>query len=336
MKSLKPHISVIALHVLFVGSLITVSLLFDPRPEFLKQGESPGQQYYLLKVAVLLLICFYFNMFVLVPKLLTHSGWVPYLLVALAISIAIFVLNFVLLDFSAFPARRGAAPPVMLIFLLITFSVSTSIRLNQDRIKQERWQREKENESLKSELSLLRSQITPHFMFNVLNTLTSLARQKSDDLEDVIIRISHLMRYMLYSNSDKRVPLDQEVDFLNSYLEIQKLRFDALQVKCTLNTADSEIWIEPMLLIPLLENAFKHGVGSVAKPEINIELNVSNEILKFKVVNRFNRDNVKGTEPSGIGLQNVRKRLTYLYADKHELSTSKKDDLFIAELNIIP
>jgi two-component system, LytTR family, sensor kinase len=323
--------------VLFVASMLIIAYFVDPRPGFVKQ-ENPGADlgYQLIGIVIFLLICFYTNMFLLVPRVLNKRGWWAYLMVAgsLVAAIVIIQLRFSVMDIDDSSNERvGRA----LVFLtLVTLSISTSIRLNSDRIKQQRIRKEQETESLKSELSLLRSQVTPHFMFNVLNTLASLARRKSDDLEDVIIQLSHLMRYMLYNDSGNKITIQQEEEFLKSYIEIQKLRFGEVGITEHWNTDKGDVRIESMLLIPLLENAFKHGTGTVPNPKIDIYLEATCTQVKFKVVNRFNPQLGASSGASGIGLNNVKKRLDYLYGDRHELTLVEEDDLFTAELTLVP
>ncbi|MEQ9168559.1 MAG: histidine kinase, partial [Fulvivirga sp.] len=148
-------------------------------------------------------------------------------------------------------------------------------------------------------------------------------------------RLSHLMRYMLYSNSDNKITMGNEIEFLNSYMEIQKLRFGELDITTTIDVINPEIRIVPMLLIPLLENAYKHGTGTVEEPQIKIVLATSSSgVLQFTVTNRFNIASNASTEPKGIGLQNVRKRLGYLYEDKHELTILEDDDVFTTNLTL--
>ena len=197
--------------------------------------------------------------------------------------------------------------------------------------------KEKETIHLKSELTFLRSQISPHFIFNVLNNLVSLARKKSDDLEPAIVNLSQFMRYMLYESDDNRVFLSKEVEYLQSYINLQKLRFGA-NVKVTLDIdGNADIYtIEPMLLIPFVENAFKHGTGMVDDPVITITLSIDDttRLMKFKVVNTVSTLDVSKDNDSGIGISNVQRRLAILYPGKHELHIANEGDIFIAELNI--
>lgn len=338
MPNRKLNIPSILPHAFFITGLLTVAYFFDPRPEFVKQF-GPPDQYSSMKMVLLLLMAFYLNMLVLVPRFLTKKGWGHYLAAVLVSFILLMLLNVLVgnqtyVGGGRFGARPGG-PPVFLFLLLVVTSISTSLRLNGDRVKSEQLRKERENESLKSELSFLRSQITPHFMFNVLNTLSSLARQKSDELEAVIIKISQLMRYMLYNRADNKIFLKNEVEFIESYIEIQKLRFGAQTgIKSHFEIDDPNIQLEPMLLIPFIENAFKHGFGTVADPLIDLQLSCKNGNLFFSLKNRFNPEILPDKSASGIGIHNVQKRLTYLYEDNHTLNTSVEKDIFTVSLKI--
>ena len=187
------------------------------------------------------------------------------------------------------------------------------------------------------ELQLLRSQISPHFLFNILTNLVSLARKRSGDLEASLLMLSGLMRYMLYDAS-KRISLQQEVEYLESYIALQKLRFGR-EVKIVFNIEisleEKSYNIEPMLLIPFVENAFKHGTGYADQPFINIKLSAKNGILVFQVMNKYEEGtSVSKDETSGIGLNNVRSRLTLLYPQRHELVIEKGNNLFNVNLTL--
>jgi LytS/YehU family sensor histidine kinase len=217
-----------------------------------------------------------------------------------------------------------------------------------DRVKEDRLQKERENENLKTELSLLRSQVSPHFMFNILNNMVALARKGSAQLEPSLIKLSALLRYMLYETHEK-VPLQKEIEYLQSYIDLQKQRFvNNVIIKSCMQDVDSDYEIEPMLLIPFVENAFKHGTGFVSVnevpgstlvlynvTEIDIKLTAEKGILKFSVRNRYNENStdVKDTTP-GIGLNNVKRRLNLLYENRHSLIIEKKDGWFFASLQI--
>lgn len=196
--------------------------------------------------------------------------------------------------------------------------------------------RQKETENLKTELLFLRSQVSPHFMFNVLNSMVALARKKSDLLEPSLIKLSSLMRYMLYETDERKVPLEREIDYIQSYIDLQRQRFGKhVIVNSCFEKIDSAKEIEPMLLIPFVENAFKHGTGIIENPEINISLKEKDSILQFTVSNKFNDavNEIKDSN-SGIGLNNVKRRLNLLYGKNHSLYINDKDGWFTVLLQI--
>jgi hypothetical protein len=291
---------------------------------------------------VLLAIFFYTNMFVLIPRVLSKKGKVPYFLVVL-LSFILYILIGYLVKLQLMPAGisdRPFGPPAFMSVpnFLMVFGLSLALRIMQDRTAIEATLKERENEKLKSELSFLRSQVSPHFMFNVLNSLASLARKKSDKVEDAIIQLSQLMRYSLY-HTDKKVSLEQEAEYLSNYIELQRLRFGAIvTMNFHVNIEKKDLVIEPMLLVPFVENAFKHGVGLIQDPVIVILLEATAYNISFSVRNRFNAAGTEiKDEGSGIGLQNVKRRLDLLYKDLYSLHIYKSDDgWFVTELKIIP
>lgn len=219
---------------------------------------------------------------------------------------------------------------------LIAILCSFCYRVIIDNRARQQLVKERENIDLQSELTFLRSQISPHFMFNVLNNLVSLARKKSDKLEPSLINLSQLMRYMLYESDDNRVPLSKEVDYLKSYINLQMLRYGS-NVKINLQT-DGELdkyTIEPMLLIPFVENAFKHGIGMIENPVINILISINYQgELHFEVDNFVSTHDVSKDGNSGIGIVNVRRRLAILYPNKHNLDIINQRNTFLVNLHI--
>lgn len=204
-------------------------------------------------------------------------------------------------------------------------------------IQQQEKNRQQENEErLKSELSFLRSQISPHFIFNVLNSIVYLIRSKSNQAESVTIKLSELMRYLLYESGDAQVPLHKEVEYLRNYVELQKIRFeDDVDIRLEIAEDIPSQLIEPMLLIPFVENAFKHGVGMIPSPRIDIKLEAEDDTVLFTVKNKIaSGANEEKDAASGIGLRNVQRRLELLYPKRHRLKIDRAGDWFLVELNL--
>ncbi|MFZ6010446.1 MAG: sensor histidine kinase [Bacteroidota bacterium] len=280
---------------------------------------------------------FYLNMFVLVPGILSKKGWPQYVAI-IFISLGLFLSVGYLFRLQYLDFGLPFGPPFLIGIpnFLMVFGLSLALRLMQDRTAYEKALKEQENEKLKAELSFLRSQVSPHFVFNVLNSVASLARKKSDQVESAIIQLSQLMRYTLYQ-SDKKVTLEHEAEYISNYIQLQKLRFGAtVNMHFRVNLERKDLLIEPMLLVAFIENSFKHGVGLISDPVIMIILESTNSRINFMVRNKFNPDDNEVKDPvSGIGLQNVRRRLDLLYRHCYELDTYTRDNWFIAELKII-
>jgi two-component system LytT family sensor kinase len=225
--------------------------------------------------------------------------------------------------------------PLISPFVAILCSICHRVIID-NRTKQQLL-KERENVHLQSELTFLRSQISPHFMFNILNNLVALARKKSDDLEPAIMNLSQLMRYMLYETDDNKVFLSKEVEYIKSYINLQMLRFGSnVKVNIDIQGDISLYTIEPMLLIPFVENAFKHGTGMVENPVIDIILSVDPDVhlMHFTVTNTVSPLDVSKDNNSGIGISNVIRRLAILHPGKHNLDIVNEHETFTVDLSI--
>jgi len=210
------------------------------------------------------------------------------------------------------------------------------IRFSIDWFESQKYKDELIKERQASEIALLRSQVNPHFLFNTLNNIYSLVYNKSDEAPEAVMKLSSIMRYMLYDSNTDFVPLFKEVEYLNSFIELQQLRipqkgFVELKV---LGSMDNRI-IAPMLLIPFVENAFKHG-DKTHEPGITIQLTLETNRLIFTVENYLRLVN-QGTndESGGFGLENIRRRLGLLYPEKHELTINITEEKYKVELSIL-
>jgi len=283
---------------------------------------------------------FYLNANLLVPRLMNKKKTWEYVLTLLGIfTILLFGLHFV------FHMNKhdhdggfslGRLPFFMVFPFLFIWAISTVYRVVSDKIKSDQTMKEKENENLKSELTFLRSQVSPHFLFNVLNNMVAMARLKSDKLEPSIIKLSGLMRYMLYESDEQKVPLSREIEYITSYIDLQRLRFGKDMMICVeIDSKGDYHLIEPMLLIPFIENAFKHGTGMILKPEIHIQLKMDGDMLDFKVKNKFNEESGEiKDKTSGIGLANVRRRLNLLYGKEYNLAIAKEQGWHTVSLQL--
>lgn len=225
--------------------------------------------------------------------------------------------------------KREALTSAVLMALLL----STSIKVTQEWYRTEKQKQVMAKEKLAAELSFLKSQVNPHFLFNTLNGIYSLANKKSDKTGWAIVKLSELMRHMLYESEKEMVPLDKEIRYLENYIELQRLRLSSnSNVSFQVEGETTGKTIEPMLMIPFIENAFKHGVDADGA-DIVVSIKVSNSELNLNVRNRISKSQSKD-ESSGIGLVNIKKQLENRYPGKHRLKIEEKDNTFIVELNI--
>jgi two-component system, LytTR family, sensor kinase len=316
-----------------------------------------------------LVVFFYINYSFLIPKIFYPKG-LKWYIGALVIDYGFFTLiMYCIIHFFAIKF----APPIYVFVLPFTLinAISLAIRVTATRMEEERNKQSRENETLKSELSFLRSQISPHFLFNIMNSIVAMSRVKPELVEPTLIQLSQLMRYMLYESDENKVPIDREIEYLESYIALQKMRFgkslnieiekqildkNAVYTEGSSNvgfgisdvgkvpksdvpnpkyTEGSLFSIEPMLLIPFVENAFKHGVGMIREPMIKIQIFMQDNQLIFNVLNKFNKDTEEQKDfDSGIGLKNVSRRLELVYGKEHSLKTVAENDLFVVNLKI--
>jgi LytS/YehU family sensor histidine kinase len=218
---------------------------------------------------------------------------------------------------------------------LYVVAIASSIYLTQIWIKErERNRAIIENQS-KMKLKYLKTQIQPHFFFNTLNNLYALSLESSNKVPDVIIKLSKLMEYVLYDIEDiKFVPLIKEIDYIQNYIEIEKLRFENVEVSINLESNIDEVKVPPLLLISFLENAFKHG--GVNNNNLKIKINckiIDGSTLHFEILNNFVLS--QGfKEKKGIGLTNTKKRLKLIFKKKYKLEQQVKFNFYIIRLQI--
>jgi len=220
-----------------------------------------------------------------------------------------------------------------IIIMIIVFILSTGLRVIFQWIKLDQDSIDRENESIKNELNFLRNQINPHFFMNTLNNIHSLVDFDTDKAQIAIVEFSKLMRYMLYDSDTDKTTLEREIDFLQNYINLMKLRLsDSVEIEVKVPSIIPNIEIPPLLFTSIVENSFKHGVSYQNKSFIKIEFIVEDNFVEFKCVNS-NFPKVS-KEQSGIGLINTRKRLDIIYNKKYELEIDSNSKIFNLTLRI--
>jgi hypothetical protein len=291
-------------------------------------------------------VLFYLNYWVLIPQLLARRRVVVYLLAVLGLMILLHVpMSLHWLGIGTPPpprpgttlADRQQFQAVIILVTVLVWMVSSGLRITSEWFDNERARRQMHSDKLTAELAFLKSQVSPHFLFNTLNNIYSLAQLRSDDTPEAILKLSQLMRYMLYEANDPRVALEQEVEYLHNYVDLQRLRLaDDVEIEFSQEGPMGGKLIEPMLLIPFVENAFKHGVSYQHRSAIRIVLRVVGDELRFRVQNRrfVTAAPPAAARDSGIGIQNVTQRLQLLYPGRHQLDIRPTDDEFIVTLTL--
>lgn len=217
----------------------------------------------------------------------------------------------------------------------ITLSAACTIKFIRLRYKSLEFEQELIREKLESELNFLRAQTNPHFLFNTLNNLYVLARKKSDKTADAIMMLSKIMRFVLYECRVPRIAVAEEARVIQDFIELEKLRYnDRLKVVYEAEIDNPLTSIAPLLLLPFVENSFKHGAGgTTGDVEIFIRIALQNQDLVFTVKNTVDKDMDQPVN-SGIGLKNVQRQLDLLYPRQHELSIGRENGHYIANLQV--
>lgn len=225
---------------------------------------------------------------------------------------------------------------IFLISLLIA-GFNTAIAMTNRWIREEQSHREAEKEHIKTELAFLQNQISPHFFMNTLNNIHALVGTDSELAQESILKLSSLMRYLLYESGRGMTTLRKEAEFLKSYVNLMQLRFDRnVTIEIDLPSELTDISLPPLLFISFIENAFKHGVSSREPSKISFSLRQSPGKIEFTSINSIPAKMISNVRtPGGIGLENIRKRLNLLYKDKYTLDINQDDNEFRVNL-ILP
>ncbi|MET1055884.1 MAG: sensor histidine kinase [Pedobacter sp.] len=323
---------------LFFIGMVSVSLFFNQ--------SKHSHTYYIVNIGYFSIInisIFYINYTLLIPQLLKKYWYYIVSLIALiaVMSFAKTIIAVLYRDqvLQHIDAKTGAIEETSVITYVVSTVFSSGffiisgclIKFALDWFGNIRIQRSLETEKKDMELQFLKSQLNPHFLFNSLNNIYSLAYQKSDKTADAILKLSEIMRYMIYESNDSWVALSKEIEYVQSYIELQKLRFkDGAAVVMTLNGEIDNQQILPLVLISFVENAFKHGVANDPSDPIRINIIANQKILHFSITNKKN--NANKDHVGGVGLNNVERRLQLLYPERYKLNIVNSATHYTSEL----
>ena len=335
--------NIVLIHILFwvVASIIPHIILLAYSPDMPRElliYQSATQLYYI--------IVFYFIYFFISPATIGSSRKLTTVLIIFGTSVVfLFFLKLgkvVMIDsryslnltqYDIYSPGHYASDILYIIFYsAFAILIKLLVRWYDEKMSAE----EKLIQDHKFELELLKAQLNPHFFFNTLNNIYSLVYKKSDEAPAALMKMSDIMRYMLYESKTEKVPLATELEYLEDYIELQRLRFsDPGFIDYSVQGDISHHQVPPMLLLTFVENAFKHCKKSVSKPGVIIRVAVSERLLNFIVSNYLiDPDSKDQNTGSGIGLKNIRRRLELLYSNSHDLTISTKGGRYTVNLNI--
>ncbi len=288
-----------------------------------------------------LAISVYVNLLWLIPVFFNRKRYLVFTILEFANILLFILLNYyITFFFEGKPAVNVLTEFVAEFILVMIFLViSTLLKFMRDSIALQDVElriKEVEKQKIETELRALKAQVNPHFFFNTLNSLYALSLDKSDKAPELILKLSDLMRYVIYESKDDLVPLGKQLEFLQSYVYLERLRStESLDVRFDIHGDQSEVKIAPLIYLAFIENSFKHGAKDKGdQPYIHIIFNLEHEDrVEFTIENRtdpFSRQNADG----GFGLSNVKKRLELLYPGKHELNITQSLSIYRVELTI--
>jgi two-component system LytT family sensor kinase len=341
----------IVIHIAAWACFLTLPFVFYPRPRDISFSERYLSAFFILN-NILLISFYYVNTYLIIPKLLDKKKFLSYTLIILGLMI--FYGFFPHINHYLFGNQPSALPRPnanpgrprnfqqpflsagnMLLFLLILV-FSTGIKVINQWLQSEQRNKEIANEKLKAELSFLKAQINPHFLFNTLNNIYALASSQSEHTAAAVMKLSSIMRYVLSEARNDMVPLEKEILFTTHYIELQKMRLtDKTSIDFTVKGDPIGRQIAPLLLLPFVENAFKYGISTRESSPIRILLEIKEDSMYFSVVNHKHiNTSLKLAENTGIGINNTKRRLDLLYENRHTLTIDDKAGEFTVNLNI--
>lgn len=321
-----------------------VWLVLFALPYFLASGED----YDILRILkystiplMFYVVIFYTNYFIFIDRLWFSPNRVYFVLINLSmISIFVFLNYQIKHTFFVLHTVTNPKPFKLFIYLnlvsmVIPLIFSIALKTYEKWFAFESLNREANNEKLISELEHLKYQLQPHFFFNSLNNIYSLIDHYPVQAKETVHSLSKLMRYLLYETNVERVPLSKEIDFMKRYVELMKLRVsENITIHENFAVVQESIEISPLLFISLIENAFKHGVSAKEKSDIYLELTIQKHKLIFSTRNLYIPKDATDKSGSGIGINNLKRRLRLLYPDKFTLTHEIIDGIYHATMSI--
>ena len=332
------------IHITGWGLIFGLPLLFSDH----SSPDSLRRYLWSSLIPLALIFVFYTNYTLLIDKFLFKRGQMPYFFVAnfiliMGVSLALFAIRHYFIPGRIPPPPASGIEAFFGFFfrdmvpLILSVGMSIAVKMTNRWISVEKELETVEREKVEAELKTVKTQLNPHFLFNTLNNIYSLIALSPEKAQQAVIELSKLMRYVLYDNTPRYVPLSKEVDFIHNYVELMRLRLAAnteLSVKLPRNNC-ARVEVAPLLFISLIENAFKHGISNTQPSFVHIDLSVDDS---GHVVCRIENSRFpKGTDDksgSGIGLDNLKKRLDILYPGRYTFIIQEDEYSYRSELTL--
>lgn len=322
MKKIKIRNKAFLYHLIFWLGFWLLNVLQEDEGESLNEILA-FSSIFLIVIATIVTV----NTKVLIPRFLYKGKYLVYI-ASLLLVISPFLM--ILYVFEEIPISQ-IIPEVIENLIYIAGLSSIWLIIDQSRLREELAQ--KENERISANLKYLKAQTNPHFLFNVLNNINFLIEKDAEKAQEVLQVLSDLLRYQLYDTNTEKVSLDREINHLKNYLELEKIRMgDRLQLNATFPSERSDLNIAPFLLLPLVENSFKHGT-SAEQCLININCSLNNKQLILEVTNPIGSIDMD-KKSGGIGIQNLKQRLELIYPKRYQYEYKEEDDSFKVYLKI--
>ncbi|UCE92872.1 MAG: histidine kinase [Flavobacteriaceae bacterium] len=291
------------------------------------------------------IIITYFTIYYLIPRYILKKKYLQFLLLFIS-SLMIFYLvrtglNYILVSENIWPEAQGNQEPFTVIHVveliigaIYVIALVSAIKLTYDWANEKKRNEDLQRIQLQTELNFLKSQIQPHFFFNTLNNLYALVIKQSPNAPNVVMKLSEIMQYVLYEVKEPKISLMKSINYLYSYLELEKLRYgDRVKSEISIDGDIDEVEVPPLLFLPFIENCFKHGARNQEDINVLISFVVKDNFLYFTVTNNYVKQN--GEKPKhGIGIENVKRRLQLLYGSAYSLKTRAKGNEYSVNLKL--
>ncbi len=321
---------IMLLHLIFDLIGIGISIIELIRGEFIDEG---------IILIPTLIALFYINLDILIPRFMKTKTWLKYILYLLILMILLMGSGLIIMHLlvsSGFHSQMDLIDffDSSLIFYLVTMGISTSIGFSRIAAQNERQRIDAYQKQKETEIKFLSTQVSPHFLFNSLNSIYALAEEENAEMtSSAILKLSEMMRYPFTDGMQEKVPLKKEVGFLNNFISMQRTKLgDDFPISFQYEIQNDELKIAPLLFVPLVENAFKYGVSRTSPKPIKIELTSNDNKITLLVKNSIFKRKEKIS--SGLGLKNLKERLALIYKDKHILKEVQENDIYEITLEI--